>query len=153
MLTILLSIGFMEPYEIIEHTADVGLRANGTTKKELFQNAARGMFAIISGDERRDNVTSGTRKTIQIKKEVDTLEELLVDWLSELLYIFNKENILFKSFSVHELNNDGIKGDARGEKTVPGRAVARTEIKAVTFHGLSIQENTRGFSCNIIFDV
>lgn len=143
----------MEPYEIIEHTADVGLRANGATLKELFQNAARGMFVIISCDERHDDVTPGTRRTIQIKKEVDALEELLVDWLSELLYIFNKEKILFKTFKVHELNNDGIKGDAYGERMTPGGTAARTEIKAVTFHGLTIQENMRGFSCNIIFDV
>ncbi|MBU1888018.1 MAG: archease [Candidatus Omnitrophica bacterium] len=143
----------MEPYEIIEHTADVGLRANGATLKELFQNASRGMFAIISGSGQRDNLTPDIQKTIQIKKEVEGLEELLVDWLSELLYIFSKENILFKVFEVHELNNSGIKGEVCGARIVPSRTIIQTEIKAVTFHGLRIQENAQGFSCSIIFDV
>ncbi|MBU3911568.1 MAG: archease [Candidatus Omnitrophica bacterium] len=143
----------MKPYEIIEHTADVGLRANGATLKELFQNASRGMFAIISGSGQRDNLTPGIQKTIQIKKEVEELEELLVDWLSEILYIFSKENILFKVFEVHELNNSGIKGEVYGDRIVPSRTIIQTEIKAVTFHGLRIQENVQGFSCSIIFDV
>lgn len=143
----------MKPYEILEHTADVGLKANGLTLKELFENSARGMFAIISGVEESNDVESSIQRRVEIKKEVEGLEELLVSWLSELLYIFDKENILFNSFKVAELNNSGIIGDAYGEKIDPSRTVLQTEIKAVTFHGLKIQENIKNFSCNIIFDV
>jgi SHS2 domain-containing protein len=73
--------------------------------------------------------------------------------LSELLYLFNKENILFDDFKVLELNGCGVAGEAYGEKINPERKSLQTEIKAVTFHGLKIQKNSKDFSCNIIFDV
>jgi len=141
----------MKPYEIIEHTADVGLKVFGSTLKELFENAARGMFEIISG--RKIEASSKELKEIEITKQVENFEELLVDWLSEVLYISNKEEIVFGDFKILELNNDGVSGQAFGEKINPQKTTFQTEIKAVTFHDLKIEESPKGFSCNIIFDV
>lgn len=143
----------MKPYEIIEHTADVGLKAYGVTLKELFENAAKGMFEIIAGEKVHQGVTHPERRRIDIKKEVDAFEELLVAWLSELLYIFNKEEILFNHFSIIELNNSGIVGEAQGRKINLSQEALQTEIKAVTFHDLKIEEDIKNFSCKIIFDV
>ena len=141
----------MKPYEIIEHTADVGLKVNGATIKELFANAAKGMFEIIRGEGQK---TKGKEKRkIQIKKEVEGFEELLVGWLSELLYIFNKDQILFADFKILELNNSGISGEASGEKIDLSQTALQTEIKACTFHGLKIEETKDCFTCDIIFDV
>jgi len=141
----------MKPYEIIEHTADVGLKVNGPTLKALFGNAAKGMFEIIGG---KKGLKSGPRqKKIRIKKRAEGLEELLVGWLSELLYIFNREEILFSDFKILELDNDGISGEASGEKIDFSKNTLQREIKACTFHGLKIKEHKNGFSCNIIFDV
>jgi len=139
----------MIPYEIIEHTADVGLKVNGTTIKELFENAASGMFYIVAHKKSIAN----EHKKIQIKKEVEDFEELLVDWLSELLYIFDSQKILFSNFKILELNNSGVIGEAFGEKIDPSKNTLQTEIKAVTFHDLKIEEDKNGFSCKIIFDV
>ena len=139
----------MKPYEIIEHTADVGLKVNGATLKELFENAASGMFDIIA----HKRSSANEHKKIQIKKEVEDFEELLVDWLSELLYIFNSQKILFSNFKILELNNGGIIGEAFGEKINPSKNTLQTEIKAVTFHDLKIEEDKNNFSCQIIFDV
>jgi len=147
----------MKPYELISHTADIGLKVNGKTLKELFENAAKGMFEIITGLSNLSNLTrlekKGLEKTIEVKKEVEDFEELLVDWLSELLYIVNKEHIYFNGFKVVKLDNSGIIGKAKGSKIGPRELTLQTEIKAVTFHGLKIEENTQGFSCSIIFDV
>lgn len=142
----------MKPYEIIGHTADVGLKVTGVTLKELFENAAKGMFEIIGGKAQR---TSGitTHKKIEIKKETEIFEELLVNWLSELLYVFNKEEILFSDFKVLELNNSGVVGEAYGAKIDLSKGTLQTEIKACTFHDLKIEEDIKGFSCSIIFDV
>ena len=140
----------MKPYEIIEHTADVGIKANGATLKELFENAAKGMFGIIGG---KPHPEAKIKKKIEIKKEVEALEELLVAWLSELLYVFNKEEILFCSFNVIELNNSRIVGEAGGTKIDLSQDAIQAEIKAVTFHDLKIEEGKYGFNCRIIFDV
>ncbi len=142
----------MKPYEIIEHTADVGLKVNGSSLKELFENAAGGMFSIIGG-ERKTEPPRPILKKIQIKKESDSFEELLVAWLSECLYIFNKEGILFRDFKILELNNSTVKGEVSGEKIDFLKFPLQTEIKAVTFHNLKIEEDKKNFNCTIIFDV
>ena len=79
----------MIPYELIDHTADIGLKVNGTTLFDLFENAALGMFHIIGGKVKSQD-SAVLEKSIEVKKTVDAFEELLVSWLSELLYIFNK---------------------------------------------------------------
>ena len=127
----------MKPYEIIEHSADVGLKANGATLKELFENAAKGMFDIISGEKK---FQQKQHKKIEIKKELRSFEELLVDWLSELLYLFNKDQVIFSSFKVQELEENRLIAKSSGEKINLENADLQTEIKAVTFHDLKIEK-------------
>ena len=144
----------MKPYEIIEHTADVGLRVSGLSLMRLFENAAKGMFDIIGGDiKKTTSPRSILKRKIQIKKEFDSFEELLVAWLSECLYIFNKEGIFFRDFNVLRLDRENLAGEAYGEKINTSKFPLQTEIKAVTFHDLNIEEDKKGFSCSIIFDV
>ena len=143
----------VKAYEIIDHTADVGLKVYGKTLSELFENAALGMFSIIAGKDLLASSRPSTKKKIQIKKQVETYEELLVEWLGEILYIFNKEQILFKSFKILQMSLQGIRGEASGERIDFSKAPLETEIKAVTFHGLKIEQDKTGFSTTIIFDV
>ncbi|MFA4991317.1 MAG: archease [Candidatus Omnitrophota bacterium] len=149
----------MKPYEIIGHTADIGIRASGRTIKELFENAARGMFAVIFGEnkdgheaESRDPAAITSRK-IEIKKEIFRYEDLLVFWLSELLYVFDQESIVFKDFRILELTNSGISAETSTSRIDLSRDVMRREIKAVTFSDLNIEESEHGFTCKVIFDV
>jgi SHS2 domain-containing protein len=90
---------------------------------------------------------------IEISKNTDNLEEILVSWLSELLYIFNREKIYFNNFKISSLNNSGIKAEANGVNIDLYQSNLYTEIKAVTFHDLKIEETADGFNCTIIFDV
>ncbi|MDP8230451.1 MAG: archease [Candidatus Gorgyraea atricola] len=144
------------PYKIIEHTADVRIKANGRTLKELFENAAKGMFGIIGGPSTtrfaRVRGKQAHRK-IEIQKDVQSFEELLVYWLSELLYIFNRDQIIFSSFNIRELEKNRLVAESSGEKIAPENTDLQTEIKAVTFHDLKIEKNNAGFTCKIIFDV
>lgn len=142
----------MKPFELIDHTADVGIKAHGTTLTELFENAARGMFAVITC-EGANPQGSHVEKNIEINKAAGGLEDMLVSWLSELLYIFNREKICFNSFRIAGLNNNSLKAEAGGVNIDLYQSDLYTEIKAVTFHNLKIEEDVEGFSCVIIFDV
>ncbi|OIO34299.1 MAG: hypothetical protein AUJ70_01380 [Candidatus Omnitrophica bacterium CG1_02_40_15] len=142
----------MKPFEFIDHTADVGIKAWGSTLTELFENAAIGMFAVIAGEEYKAQ-GSKIEKKIEISKNTDNLEEILVSWLSELLYIFNREKIYFNNFKISSLNNSGIKAETNGVNIGLYQSNLYTEIKAVTFHNLKIEETADGFNCTIIFDV
>ncbi len=142
----------MKPYELIDHTADIGIKARGSTLTELFANAASGMFSVIAGEGYRPQ-GSPVSKKIELSKERGSLEEILVAWLSELLYIFNREKIFFNSFKISRLNNKGIEAEAGGIHLDLYQNSLFTEVKAVTFHNLKIEEDVNGFNCAIIFDV
>ena len=125
----------MKKYELIDHTADIGLRAYGKDLKQLFENAASGMFAILA-----DLKNVRAEKTVPLKLEAPNLEELFLSWLSELLYQHNGKGMMFKEFSVDELGEEAIAAKAKGEKLNLKRHRLKTEIKAVTYHGLKVEK-------------
>lgn len=143
----------MKPFELIDHTADIGIKARGSTLTELFENAAKGMFAVIAGEGYVAQQGSKAERNIEINRNKDNLENILVSWLSELLYIFNREKIYFDTFKILSLNSNGIKAAACGVDIDLYQSNLYREIKAVTFHNLKIEEEVDGFSCTIIFDV
>ena len=138
----------MKAYEIIEHTADIGLRARGKDLKEFFTNAAGGMFAIIA---ELKNVR--TKEKVPIKLEAPNIEELFLSWLSELLYQHNSKRILFKEFLIDKLTDNEISARAMGEKLDLKRQGLKKEIKAVTYHQLKVQKLKNYWQGEVIFDV
>ncbi len=134
-------------YKIIEHTADVGIEAYGKNLEEAFENAAKGMFAIITDGSKID---CKVKKKIELEKGDDE-ELLLVDWLSELLYIHDVENLVFGEFEVKL--NDRLIGYACGEKYDRQKHGYGVEIKAVTYHMLEIKRNKKGVTIKVLFDI
>lgn len=132
-------------YEIIEHTADVGIKAYGENPSDLFINAARGMFEIIA-----DTRQIKPKEQLEIKQEAPNYEELLLEWLRELLYQYNKTAIIFTEFSIQELTPNVIKAIVWGDRN---SANIKTEIKAVTYHNLEFKEINGGYEAKVIFDV
>jgi len=133
-------------FEILEHTADVGIIAYGSNIKEAFVSAAKGMSSLIAepGDvkevEHRDiELTAADR------------ESLLVAWLNELIYLFDVENILFKRFDITRLSETHLKAKAYGEKVDISRHAIKTGIKAATYHMLNIEKD--GSSIRVLFDI
>ncbi len=138
----------MKKYEIIDHTADIGIKVYGQSLKELFTNAARGMFEIIAD---LDGIKPATSVKIALKAE--NSEELLVAWLDELLYNFYTKNIIFCAFKISELTGTGIKAEAFGRHIGNKKSRLNTEIKAATYHDLKIKEKDKSYEVQIIFDV
>ena len=138
----------MNRYEIIDHTADIGLRSWGGDLKELFANAAYGMFAIMA--DLKDVRTKNSQK---INLKAPNLEELFLSWLSELLYQYSSQGVIFKEFLIHKISEKVISAEAKGEKlNLPGRRL-KTEIKAVTYHELKVQKVKGNWQAEVIFDV
>ncbi len=139
-------------YKVIEHMADIGLRAFGETKEKLFQNAARGMFFIITGSSgfaKQENEQYWT-----IKCEGANLEELLVEWLSELLYIHSTDFVILNDFIIKNLTNNNLQAQSYGIKINESPYNIEKEIKAVTYHNLQVIKNEKGYwEATIIFDI
>jgi len=134
-------------FEVIDHTADVGIAAYGADLKEAFANAAYGLFSLMVDME-------GVKDVLCREVEVTAAdrEELLVAWLSEMVYLFEVENVLFKRFEIAELGDTRLRASCFGEKIDPQRHEIKTAIKAVTYHMLKI-ERENGFRVEVLFDV
>jgi SHS2 domain-containing protein len=138
----------MSPYEMFEHTADVGLRVTAGDLNGLFAEAGRGFFWLIV--ENLDEVRAVQEVTVEL--EVSDLEALFLDWLSELLFRFETEYIVLKDF---EVNIDGtrLRATARGEPLDTERHEVHLNIKAVTYHGLRVEQTEDGWVAEVIFDI
>ncbi len=138
----------MSGFELIEHTADVGVRAWGDTIEEAFEEAALGMFSIMGDASKADEVGE-----VEVMLESEELGELLVDWLSELLYLFDAERAFLCRFDVRIEKKGKLKltGKAYGEEYKPEKHGMGTEIKAVTYHILEVNEEKK--EVRVLFDI
>lgn len=138
----------MPLFEVMEHTADIGIRSFGATRREAFENAAMGMFSILCDIDRVE-----ARQTYRVEVEADDIETLLVEWLNELLYLHESEEVLLKNIIVTELSETRIVGRGRGEHVDHKRHKLYADIKAATFYMLRLQQTERGWQAEVIFDV
>ena len=137
----------MKRYELIEHTADLGLKAYGKNLAEAFANAAYGMFSIIA---ELDAVREIETRRIEIEGE-DDAESLLFEWLNSLLYYFDVETLLFKRFDILEFGEGKLKADCHGEKYESTRHRLKTGVKSATYHMLEVDKKKN--RVQVIFDV
>ncbi|MCD6082920.1 archease [Candidatus Aerophobetes bacterium] len=138
----------MKKYELIDHTADIGVKVRGKSVGELFENAAYAMFDLIADLDRVEK-----REVLEVEIEGEGMDELLADWLRELLYKFNGERHLLKDFKIEEIDQKSLKARVRGEKLDLSRHSLKMEIKAVTYYGLEIKRTSEGWQAQVIFDV
>ena len=139
----------MEPYEIVEHTADIGIRGSGRTPEELFANMARGVFSLVVPPE---EVRPAEKRTV--RAQADGWEGLLVAWLRELLYLFDAQHFLPASFTIRRLDPTAIEAELSGEALDPARHTLGREVKAVTYCDLSFQQGADGaWSAQVILDI
>lgn len=138
----------MEDYSTFEHTADIGIEAYGRTLEEAFANAAKGMFSVITNGS---NVEAKEKRHIELPVDSDE-EQLLVDWLSELLYINDVDGLVFSNFDI-KIDDKSLVADAYGEKYDRSKHGYGMEIKAVTYHMLKIKRNKKGFYIRVLFDI
>lgn len=135
-------------FEILDHTADIGLIVYGENLRVLFENAGEAFFHIIT-DLRK--VRRRVEKRIDIEGE--SLDRLMVDWLSELLYLHDVESLLFKGFEVESVGEDGLRAIVKGEPFQEGVHVIKTEVKAVTYHRIEVRQNNGHWRAQIILDL
>ena len=134
-------------FEIINHTADVGIVAYGADVSQAFTNAARALFSLIT---ELDDVEECLHRDIELTASDE--ESLLVEWLNELIYLFDTENIVFKRFDVTKLNNTQLKARSYGEKVDSSKHRLKTGVKAATYHMLKI-DKSNGSRVQVLFDI
>jgi SHS2 domain-containing protein len=138
----------MQPFRILEHTADVGFEAFGATREEAFVNAARALFYLIV---ELDSIE--LREEVSVQVQGPDPESVLVNWLSELLYLHDAEGWLFRDFEIMSLRDDSLSARARGEKFQRSRHQAKLLVKAITYHQLALEKTAQGWRAQVYVDI
>jgi SHS2 domain-containing protein len=135
-------------FETFDHTADLGLRVRAEALDKLFQEAAEALIGILV-----DNPSSiEQRLKLEFLMEADDLAYLLFDWLREILYCFDGEGVLLGRFDV-QVTGTILSATAWGEPLDRSRHLLTHEVKAITYHGLRVEQTTEGWLAEIIVDI
>ena len=148
------------PFEILEHTADIGLKAYGPTIEELFVNAAIGLqaLALPQKDREDDDVSEPNAGQSQtLRASGGNYEDLLVGWLSEILYFIDAEGWSFAEFRIIRIVEDAgeltIEGRGIGSRRDPSSRSRAVPVKAVTYHQIAVRETADGWEAVVYFDI
>jgi SHS2 domain-containing protein len=142
--------GTKRHYEIIDTTADIGVRAFGKGLPGIFESVAMAMFDLTT-----DTSKVNCKRELNIELDANDIDRLLVDFLNQLLYYKDTENLVFASCNVHYVRVKGngytMHATVHGEEFDPRRFISGKDIKAATYHKLDINEKA-GYAI-VIFDI
>ena len=138
----------MGTHRLLEHTADMGIEASGETLEELFAQAAYGLLEIIAG-----NLEALCREEKIVTVEGEDSEELLVNWLNEILYLFEIKRFFPLDFEIEEVRGKRVLARVRGEAFDPQRHPVEREVKAVTYHQLLVEKTNGLWHARIYVDL
>jgi len=137
-----------ERYVQLDHTGDIQVKVFGNSLKELFINAAYALFDTITDTDKIGSQLAETVEVYGIDKE-----ELLVNWLAELNYLFITESKVFGKFDLEYFKENELSATVIGEKVNLHKHPLKKEIKAVTFHDLQIEKVGDRWETKIVFDI
>lgn len=123
------------------------MEIRGCTLEELFLNAAVGLVSLLAPD-----ADAKTDTELDVVLDSDNAENLLVDWLREILFYHETRDFVPVKTQVIELSYKGMKAKLVGGVKVSGEEPV-AEIKGVTYHGLAITKNAEGYAARIVFDI
>ena len=135
-------------YEHLDISGDAGVRAWGDTLEDVFENAALGMYDLITDMEKVK-----VRTSINIELKSHSIEGLLVGWLNELIFRFDTIGFVGKNVVVEKIGDNHIVATVEGENFDPVRHECRVLPKAATYHGLKIEKSDGKWLAEVIFDI
>lgn len=131
----------------IDHSGDVGMEAWGANLEELFENATLGLFSLMV----RGEVGTGVERDLSVVSA--SYEDLLVDWLSEVIATAATRGEVYHSVELGRLTRYRAEGTIIGEPVDPGRHELRFEVKAATYHGLTLERTGDGYYARVVYDL
>ena len=135
-------------FELVDHTADVGVRAWAPTCAGVFEETGKAVFSLIC-----DPLTVDQTEAVELRVEAADRELLLAAWIDELIYQFETRQALFVDFELTELDETHLVARVVGERLDPARHAVCGGVKAATLPGLSVRESTSGWEGFVILDV
>ncbi|NLE23589.1 MAG: archease [Actinobacteria bacterium] len=135
-------------YELVDHTADIGLRVWGPTVEDVFEEAGRGLFSLVC-----DPLHVGELEALDLELEAEAMDLLLAAWLNELLYVFETRRLVLSEFEVYEVQERRLRARVAGEPLDTRRHVMCGGVKAATLHQLRLERHDDGWEGFVLLDV
>jgi len=139
-----MSVGF----ELVDHTADIGVRVWGPTAEEVFEQAALAMFSLVC-----DPLDVGELEAVEVALEAESMDLLLAAWLNELLSVFEARKLVLSQFDLLELGEHSLRARVSGEPLDMNRHIICGGVKAATLHELSLEQRDDGWRGFVLLDV
>ncbi|HVO83796.1 MAG TPA: archease [Syntrophobacteria bacterium] len=134
-------------YELIDHTADVGIRVMAASPDALFETAALALTELMTDTTK---VEPRLERTVKLRGE--SLDLLLVCWLQEILFLMDTEGLVFSVFEVR-IEGAALHATLRGEPFNPEVHPRKSEVKAVTYHHLEVATHNDRWEARVILDI
>ena len=142
----------MEKYRFLEHTADVFIEAEGKDLAEAFENVASGLMKLMieNIEEAKGSVTK------HISVEGEDLQALLFEFLTQFLVLHDSENLIFTDINVEKLEKNDkwhLEAKLKGEDFDAEKHQGNVHVKAITYHEMSVVEETDGAKIKVLVDI
>jgi SHS2 domain-containing protein len=137
-----------EGYRILEHPSDLGIEASGRSLKEVFEYAALGLVSIIA-----DPATVDPAERRFVRLEGSDHENLLVKWLSEILYLYDGQQFLPSDVEITRLTATELGAVVAGEPVNEKKHALKMDVKAITYHQLKVEERKDGCLVRVFVDI
>jgi SHS2 domain-containing protein len=129
----------VQEFRVLEHTADIGFEAFGAGREDVFRNAGRALMSLLVNLE-----SVRPQDRVPLEAHAPEQQSLLVNWLSEILYLQDTEGWLFRDFEIAGLRDQSISSAGRGERFERGRHQIKLLVKAITYHQLALEKTLDG---------
>ena len=139
-----MSVGF----ELVDHTADIGVRLWAPTAEEVFEQAALAMFSLVC-----DPLDVGELEAVEVALEAESMDLLLAAWLNELLSVFEARKLVLSQFDLLEVGEHSLRARVSGEPLDTSRHIICGGVKAATLHELSLEQGDDGWRGFVLLDV
>ena len=136
-------------YRITKHQSELAVKVVGDSQADLFANSAYTLFDVLVAD--LDKVDC--KEHIPLEVEGTDRDDLMVNWMRELLYLYQGSGYLLKDFQIREVKDTIVKADVSGEKIDPDRHEIKQEIAAIAFHKSRMDKTGNQWTAQVIFEV
>ena len=135
-------------YRITKHQTELAVRITGSSQADLFANSAFALFDVMT-----DPAAIEIKERIPLEVEGSDCDDLMVNWMRELLYLYQGSGYLLKKFKISHVKDTIVKAEVCGEKIDPDRHDIKQEIAAVAFHKSRMEKTGNQWIAQVIFEL
>ncbi len=135
-------------YRTVNRPSELLVKVSGKTQAELFANSAFALFDLMTDVEKIE-----LKENLPLEVEGVDRDDLMVNWMRELLYLFQGSGYLLREFQVHEVKEDYVRGEVGGEKYDPDRHEIQRDIRSIAFQQSRIEKTGGQWIAQVIFEL